>query len=208
MVVHFTLKGRERSHLVGSAKKKPIILPGKSNDPFDLTDALPGYGDAFVGGPLLDILLWFTDYHHFNSPVAGEVIHASEYKGSYNYDFDDYNPDDPYAPPPSDGSDKVGWYQNLAKHKRYAWIIRTPDLGLVAMIAIGFWGVGSIIPVARVGDKLEKGQYMGHFAYGGSSIVLAFEPRKKVEFSVDGKPLLGADQPTLIKIRQDFGGTK
>ena len=49
---------------------------------------------------------------------------------------------------------------------------------------------------------------MGHFAYGGSSIVLAFEPGKNVEFSVEGKPLLGADQPTLIKIRLDFGGTK
>ena len=110
-----------------------------------------------MGCPQLDILLWFTDYHHFNSPVEGEVIHASEYKGSYNYDFDDYNPDDPHAPPPLEGSDKVGLYQNLAKHKRYAWIIRTPDLGLVAMIAIGFWDVGSIIQLLELGTSSKRG---------------------------------------------------
>ena len=44
------------------------------------------------------------------------------------------------------------------------------------MSAIGFWGVGSIINAIPEGGEVKKGQYMGHFGYGGSSIVLAFEP--------------------------------
>ena len=93
-----------------------------------------------------------------------------------------------------------------------------PMLGLdhlLAMAAIGFWGVGSIVvdnknnktwaggrnarnelppgvpagkggdltPVAKVGDYVTQGSYLGHFGYGGSSIVLAFQPE------VDGTAL-------------------
>ena len=42
---------------------------------------------------------------------------------------------------------------------------------------------GDLTPVVRVGDMVTKGSYLGHFGYGGSSIVLAFQPE------VNGKPL-------------------
>lgn len=188
-------------------------LPGKSQDWFHLKQALPGYGGSFVGGPLLDILLWFTDYHHFRAPVSGTVIHHGVYEGSYNYDFDDYDPNDPYAPALPGDSDRVGWYQSLGKHKRYAWIFRTENLGLVAMVAIGFWGVGSIISEVAAGATLKKGDRMGHFGYGGSSIVLAFEPNLDLQFGVkevvDGvahtRPLNDPDDPTLMQVQQCLG---
>ncbi len=189
-------------------------LPGKSHDLFQIEQALPGYGGAFAGGPLLDTLLWFTDYHHFRAPVSGTVIHQGVYEGSYNYDFDNYDPNDPYAPALPDDSDRAGWYQSLGKHKRYVWIFRTDELGLVAMIAIGFWGVGSIISEVPEGATLKKGDRMGHFGYGGSSIVLAFEPDANVQFAVteedkDGKkstkPVSDADNPTLMQIQQCLG---
>ncbi|MCK5036440.1 MAG: phosphatidylserine decarboxylase [Candidatus Sabulitectum sp.] len=117
------------------------------------------YADNFIGGDVVDILLWFTDYHRFHCPVSGELVYAGEYAGSYNYNFAD-----------------VDWFQELAKHKRLCYIIDSEEFGLVAMIPVGFWGVGSIITECQVGDYLEKGQEMGHFAYGGSSILLVFEP--------------------------------
>ena len=180
-------------------------LPGKSKDRFDVKDAFPGYGASFVGGPLLDTLLWFTDFHHFFSPVSGKVLHIGEYKGSYNYDFDDFNYDDPYAPPPPPTSDRVGWYDALNKHRRTVWIIRTKEIGLVAMAAIGFWGVGSIINFVKEGDELEKGEYMGHFAYGGSSIVLAMEPDIDFQFIVNGTALSNPGWPRLILAKQHLG---
>jgi phosphatidylserine decarboxylase len=188
-------------------------LPGKSQDTFQLLQAMPGYGAAFVGGPLLDTLLWFTDYHYFRASLTGTVIHQGVSEGSYNYDFDNYEADDPYAPQLPADSDRVGWYQNLGKHKRYVWIFRTESLGLVAMIAIGFWGVGSIINEVTEGATLEKGDRMGHFGYGGSSIVLAFEPNKELQFGVeevtDGmthmKEVSTPDNPTLMKVQQCLG---
>jgi hypothetical protein len=33
------------------------------------------------------ILLWFTDYHHFQAPVNGKIVYQGMYNGSYNYDF-------------------------------------------------------------------------------------------------------------------------
>ena len=180
-------------------------LPGKSKDRFNVKDAFPGYGARFVGGPLLDSLLWFTDFHHFFSPVSGTVLHIGEYKGSYNYDFDDFDPDDPYAPPPPPTSDRVGWYDKLNKHRRTVWIIRTKEIGLVAMAAIGFWGVGSIVSFVKEGDELVKGEYMGHFGYGGSSIVLAMEPDIDFQFIVNGTALSGPESPRLVLANQHLG---
>ena len=177
-------------------EKSGYELPSKRGDKFELEEAFPGYGQHFIGGPLLDTLLWFTDFHHFFAPVSGKVVEMKEYPGSYNYDFEDFDPYHPGKPEPPADSDKVGWYKELATHKRYVWIIETEEMGLVGMAAIGFFGVGSIvvedkdkttwpkgvIPVKK-GDDVQKGQYLGHFGYGGSSIVLAFQP------SVDGRAL-------------------
>lgn len=197
----------------GQLEGNEYPLLGKSHDVFQLERALPGYGGSFVGGPLLDILLWFTDYHHFRAPVSGTIIHQGVYEGSYNYDFDNYDPNDPYAPTLPEDSDRVGWYQSLGKHKRYVWIFRTEEFGLVAMIAIGFWGVGSIINEVPEGATLKKGDRMGHFGYGGSSIVLAFEPTLDLQFGVPEvsdnvvhtKPISGPDCPTLMQIQQCLG---
>lgn len=189
-------------------------LPGKY-DQFNVVEAFPGYGEKFVGGPLLDQLLWFTDFHHIFAPVSGTLVSMHVYPGSYNYDFYNYDPYHPDLPKPTDNSDEAGWYQQLARHKRFVWIFQTEKLGLVGMAAIGFWGVGSIVvdnedadtwaggpiarndpppgvhagkggdltPVVKVGDYVTQGSYLGHFGYGGSSIVLAFQPE------VDGTAL-------------------
>ena len=42
---------------------------------------------------------------------------------------------------------------------------------------------GDLSPVVKTGDTVTKGSYLGHFGYGGSSIVLAFQPE------VNGKAL-------------------
>lgn len=128
------------------------------------------HAEKFIGGKMVDILLWFTDYHYFHSPISGEIIEVGEYAGSYNYNFQN-----------------VDWYKALAKHKRACYIIQSKEFGLVAMIPVGFWGVGSIITDTKIkkGYQIAKGERIGRFGYGGSSILLIFEPGK-IEFTIDG----------------------
>lgn len=136
------------------------------------------YAERFIGGDIVDILLWFTDYHHYHSPVSGTIVEIGEYAGSYNYDFE-----------------HVDWYRDLARHKRLCYLIETDEYGMVAMIPVGFWGVGSCINQRQVGEYVEKGDQLGHFGYGGSSILLVFEPGA-VEFT----PEVTAD-PMPVRVR-------
>ena len=117
----------------------------------------------------MDVLLWYTDYHYFHAPISGEIIEVGEYAGSYNYNFQN-----------------VDWYKALAKHKRVCYVIKSKEFGLVAMIPVGFWGVGSIVTDAKIkkGYQITKGEKIGRFGYGGSSILLVFEP-DKIEFTID-----------------------
>ena len=147
------------------------------------------YADRFIGGLALDILLWFTDYHFFHSPVSGKIVEVGEYAGSYNYNFANVN-----------------WYKQLAKHKRTCYIIETTEFGLVAMIPVGFWGVGSIItePEVKVGNYIKKGEEIGHFKYGGSSILLIFEP-DVVKFTLSIPVQVTGDEGISVKVRQKIG---
>jgi len=147
------------------------------------------YADRFIGGLVLDILLWFTDYHYFHSPVSGKIVEVGEYAGSYNYNFANVN-----------------WYKQLAKHKRTCYLIETKEFGLVAMIPVGFWGVGSIItePKVKVGNYIKKGEEIGHFKYGGSSILLIFEP-DVVKFTLSIPVQVTGDEGISVKVRQKIG---
>jgi len=147
------------------------------------------YAERFIGGPVLDVLLWFTDYHHFHAPVSGRIVEVGEYAGSYNYNFKD-----------------VSWYKELAKHKRTCYVIDTKEFGLVAMIPVGFWGVGSIItePKVKPGRYIKKGEEIGHFGYGGSSILLVFEPNR-VKFSLPIPVRDTGDEGIPVKVRQKIG---
>ncbi len=145
------------------------------------------YSQYFVGGPVLDILLWFTDYHHFHSPVTGKVVEIGEYAGSYNYHFADVN-----------------WYKQLAKHKRACYIFDTPEFGHVAMIPVGFWGVGSIITKIKEGQEVKKGDQIGNFKYGGSSILLVFEPGR-IEYTHCFPIYNSGDGGFPLRVNQEIG---
>ena len=128
------------------------------------------HAEKFIGGKIANILLWFTDYHYFHAPISGEIIEVGEYAGFYNYNFKN-----------------VDWFKALAKHKRVCYVLKTKKFGLVAMIPVGFWGgVGSIVTEANIKEdyQITKGEKIGRFGYGGSSIVLVFEPGK-IEFTID-----------------------
>ena len=129
----------------------------------------------FIGGPVLDFNLHEYSYHHFHSPVSGTVVQAAlfpEVTGA-----DTVNPD-----PLSNES---------YNHPRGPYITYNPVLGYVGMVPVGIFHISDITPLAAQGTQVEKGQELGHFAFGGSTILLFFEAgavptdhlKKKCQFS-------------------------
>ena len=99
------------------------------------------------------------DYHHYHAPVAGKVIMSQGFSGFYD-----------------DDTDLSGLYGNLYQHRRGVYIFKNSCVGYVGMVPVGYWMVGSVNLSQKKGDIVTKGEDMGHFAYGGSAILLFFEP--------------------------------
>ncbi len=113
-----------------------------------------------------------TDYHHYHSPVEGYVRAWQKIDGTY------YGVDGPAIKSDLDvlGSNSRSWV-----------LIETKEFGLVLFVAIGATTVGSVQlreEVRESGYKLEKGEEIGLFAYGGSSIIVAFE-NNRVQWDED-----------------------
>lgn len=62
------------------------------------------------------------------------------------------------------------------ENKREVCLVQTRQFGLVAVVAIGATIVGSINIVLPDGSFQEKGACHGFFAFGGSTVLLLFQP--------------------------------
>jgi phosphatidylserine decarboxylase len=182
-------------------------IPGKLGDTFGIVESFPGYGHAFLGGPVIDLLLWFTDYHHFHSPVTGTVLYSNDFMGSHQYDFDNFDPNFPFGPKPVSGSNQVAWYTDMDKHRRWSVVIDAgPEIGLVGMAPVGFWGVGSMMLYLEVGQEINRGDYVGHFLYGGSSILMVLQPGKNFNWVNDEGMMINNIQfPHQVNVRAVIG---
>jgi len=103
------------------------------------------------------------DYHRYHSPVSGVVTWFKQLGG-------DYYGVDPLA---------VGSSLDvLAKNDRTCTEITTEEFGRVLFVAIGAEDVGKIKineKFKREGSHVEKGDEVGLFEFGGSSIIVVFE---------------------------------
>lgn len=62
-------------------------------------------------------------------------------------------------------------------------VIETEEYGKVAVLPIGMAHVSSVVLTVEKGQKVEKGQEISYFQFGGSDVVLVFE--KPVDYSVE-----------------------
>lgn len=106
------------------------------------------------------------DYHRYHSPVSGVITWFKQIGGEY-YGVD------PLAVCSS--------LDVLAKNDRTCIEITTREFGRVLFVAIGAEDVGKIKindKFQKQGSHVKKGDELGLFEFGGSSIVVAFEPGK------------------------------
>ena len=113
----------------------------------------------FDGGSMVVSRLYLSDYHHFHFPDYGVPSPARPVPGVY------------YAVSPYGRQKHVPFY---SENYRMVTEFESDHFGLVAMVEIGAFTVGSIKQRYRPGSRVGKGDRKGHFELGGSTLVLLF----------------------------------
>lgn len=139
--------------------------------------------EKFVGGPLFYLEVGPMGYHHFHAPVSGKLEEVVQYYGMYD------------APATAaDVTMNTSFVQKITDHRRALLLIRNARVGLVGMVTIGYWMVSSSHINVKPGDIVKKGQDLGNYAYGGSGMLLYFEPGR---VKIDPKYLYGLHNITV-----------
>lgn len=118
----------------------------------------------YKNASLLILRLAPNDYHRFHFPYSGIPGKPTKIRGRY-YSVS------PYAVA-----------RNFAKifceNKREYCTLKTEDKGEIIIAPVGATMVGSIYNTFTPEIKVEKGQEMGYFAFGGSTIVMIVDSDK------------------------------
>ncbi|GAB4820295.1 hypothetical protein N2152v2_007341 [Parachlorella kessleri] len=131
-----------------------------------LADTEPGFPatQPFMGGTMAIFRLAPQDYHRFHCPVDGTITSITDVPGQL------------YTVNPIAVNSRFA--NVFTENKRSILMLESPAFGRVAYIAVGATMVGSIVWTAVVGHAVRKGEELGYFAFGGSTIVTLFEPGK------------------------------
>lgn len=152
-------------------KNSSVVVKGVT---YSVTELLKGsaYNDNFKGGVFTHSFLAITDYHRYHTPVSGTILEVKTIPATTWINEEKNN----------DGSiknvDDVGFQFT---HTR-GYIIMKSLIGFVAIIPVGMGHISSVILNAEEGAGLVKGEEFGYFAFGGSDIIMLFEPNK-IQFS-------------------------
>jgi phosphatidylserine decarboxylase len=139
--------------------------------PYSLEDMLDHqHVDEFVGGDVFQAFLNPFNYHRWHSPVTGTIRQAFVKDGLY------------FSQAPSEGEDWTDQNHSEAyiAHVQTRAIIfieaDNPAIGLVCVMPIGMVEISSCIIDDKIkpGARVEKGQEMGYFQFGGSTHCLLF----------------------------------
>lgn len=125
--------------------------------------------EKFTGGSMFIVRLAPVDYHRYHFPVSGKALDSIKINGDY------------FSVSP------IALRKNLKiflENKREHTTINTKEVGDVLFMDIGATMTGSIFQTYIPNTKVEKGDEKGYFAFGGSTVVLLFEPNK-IKFSKD-----------------------
>ena len=179
--------------IVSPADGRVLVFPELAEDvfvpvkgyPMSVRTMLPGIADRFIGGALAIARLCPADYHRYHFPAAGRITHAQDIPGALH----SVNPIALGAGPDVFGENKRSWT-----------LIETEALGSYCFVEVGAFGVGSIVNT-RTSGQVQKMEEKGYFKFGGSTVVVVFEPGK-ISFSEDLVRNSALGRETLVKVGQ------
>jgi len=136
-------------------------------DTYNMNDLLAGsrYAKKFRGGIFTHCYLSVNDYHRYHTPIGGKVVEVKKIPGrTWTNEIKKLTG--------KQVVDDVGFQFNQT---RGYIIIKTNNIGFVAVVPVGMGFVSSISFTVDEGTTLAKGDEFGFFAYGGSDIIMLFE---------------------------------
>ena len=144
---------------------------------------------AFRHGSALVVRLAPYDYHRFHFPDSGTAGQARVVAGRY------------YIVNPLGLARVPGVFW---RNRRAVTRFDSDEFGRIAYLEIGAFAVGSIVETYTPGP-VERGQEKGFFQFGGSTLVLLFEPGT-VDFDDDLKEDSGRGIEVHVRAGNRIGG--
>jgi len=173
------------------AESKKLWIKGSD---FSITNLVMDthLGARFDNGAVASFRLSPQDYHRYHSPVAGKIKEYRSIPGDY-YQVD--------AIALRSGVDI------LTRNARNYVVIETSDFGSVLFVAIGATDVGSVQihdKFQQPGNEVAKGEELGIFQFGASSIIVAFESGR-IRFDTDLVELSKQCIQTAVEVGMSLG---
>ncbi|MET8544805.1 phophatidylserine decarboxylase associated domain-containing protein [Kitasatospora sp. NPDC004799] len=146
---------------------------------YSLYDMLDGSDltDGFVGGDVYQSFLSGADYHRWHAPVGGTVISTRVVEGLTFTELESAGHD-------PDAGIQSQVYEASVNARALIFIRSSDPIGTVCVMPIGITEISSLTIGVEPGQKLEKGAELGYFSYGGSSMVVVFQPGAVAAFDV------------------------
>ncbi|KAL8707597.1 MAG: hypothetical protein Q9220_007384 [cf. Caloplaca sp. 1 TL-2023] len=161
-------------------------------------------GDAntarqFDGGSLVIARLAPQDYHRWHSPMSGTVEAIRDIPGTY------------YTVNPQ-AINQEGTLDVYCENRRSVMLLKRSSTGSpIAIVAVGAMLVGSIKYVGGVdqqGATVRRGQCLGAFYYGGSTVIVLY-PKDEITLDSDlVKNSIEQNCETLMKVGWRIGEKK
>jgi phosphatidylserine decarboxylase len=130
-----------------------------------LGDAYPEDVSRYHGGSLGIFRLAPQDYHRFHIPVDGVMGEPKQIDGEY------------YTVNPMAIRSALDVY---GENVRVCVPIDSVAHGRVMVICVGAMMVGSTVITRKPGEEVHRSEELGYFKFGGSTILLLFEPGQMV----------------------------
>jgi len=150
--------------------------------PYSVSDmlALDELAEQFVGGTIYQAFLSALSYHRWHSPVNGKVVKTRLIDGTYYSEpvFGGLSGDDKINPM---GENAAQGYLSAVATRAIIFIeADNPDIGLMCVLPVGMVEVSTCDVTVKEGQRVEKGDQLGMFHFGGSTCCVLFRRGVKV----------------------------
>jgi len=188
----------DQKAIVSACESQPYRIQTQVNEhdtfwmksqPYSVRHMLNGnFVEQFVGGTVYQAFLSAHNYHRWHSPVTGTIRRLQKVPGTYFAEAASERFD------PAGPTNSQGYIAHVATRALIFIEADYSGIGLMCLVAVGMAEVSSCVLVdqegnpLKEGQKVEKGDQLGYFQFGGSTHCLVFRPGVISEFAVEAMP--------------------